>query len=242
MEMNNTKKTKEEIEREWEAIRVLQSILSDAMSAMDKMEADSFEDSFDDLCTDTTVRLYAEDRDMPDGSIFEERLDLRAFYFVNGEPLTNEKLEEVYDLHFEDFTEEMQELLYERAVKNTAEERPVIITGLDTVAGFTSETDWEHGLAYVCLTKDAKYGAAAMLYPRFLKDVAEKIGSDFYILPSSVHELIFVRAQKGCDVPEMVKTVREVNSDPALMCSEDFLSNSVYYYDSNNNAVCKVKA
>lgn len=234
---NTTKKTKEEIEKEWEVIRVLQGILSDAMSAMDKMTPEYL---FEDLCIDVTVRLFSKDRDMPDGSLFEERLDLRAFYFVDGEPLTNEKLEEAYGLHFEDFTEEMQKTLYERAAKNTSEESPVIITGLDTVAGFTRETDWKHGLAYVCLTKDMKYGAAAMLYPGFLKDVAEKIGSDFYILPSSVHELIFVRALEGCDSLELMKTVREINGDPSLMCPADFLSNSVYYYDSSKNAVCKI--
>ena len=73
------------------------------------------------------------------------------------------------------------------------------------------------------------FGAATVFYPGVLENLAEKIGNDFVVLPSSVHEAIVM------PVPEdetalftLVSIVKEVNR--TVICSEDYLSDNVYRY------------
>lgn len=45
---------------------------------------------------------------------------------------------------------------------------------------------------YVATNKKKVFGAAVMLYPNFLDHVREVIGSNFYVIPSSIHEILIV--------------------------------------------------
>ena len=58
--------------------------------------------------------------------------------------------------------------------------------------------------------------------------VIEKLGNDFYVLPSSVHECLVVPADKKFDASDLTRMVREVNATEVL--PEERLSNRVYRY------------
>lgn len=75
------------------------------------------------------------------------------------------------------------------------------------------------------------FGAASILFPGVLAEFAERIGRNFYILPSSIHEVILLpegRAETRELLYRMVQSSNR-NLDPAR-----FLSNCVYYYDRIN--------
>jgi hypothetical protein len=96
-----------------------------------------------------------------------------------------------------------------------------------------------YGLIVVTNTKMI-YGSAAILYPGLLKDMSEKYNCNFYIIPSSVHEVILIPEKFVDRVENIQGMVREVNS--SCVPQEDFLSNSVYYYDrEGENNVKKVE-
>lgn len=65
-----------------------------------------------------------------------------------------------------------------------------------------------------------------------LEQIAEKFGSGFYILPSSVHEVILlpVTTEIRGSVAEMRSMVREINASDDVP-EEEVLSDEVYYYD-----------
>ncbi len=71
------------------------------------------------------------------------------------------------------------------------------------------------------------YGAATILYPGVLEKVKEALGQEFYILPSSVNEVIIVpRNESGLDFfCDMVKEVNQTTVPP-----EEILSDRVYQY------------
>ena len=71
-------------------------------------------------------------------------------------------------------------------------------------------------------------GANGILYESVLNDLAMKIDSDLYILPSSVHECIVVPTTFG-DLEMLSEMVPEVNM--SHLSVEERLSNNVYYYD-----------
>ena len=72
-----------------------------------------------------------------------------------------------------------------------------------------------------------------LVVPGVMEMIREKIGPDFVILPSSIHECLIVK--KLADIDEYRTMVREVNNtqvDP-----QDRLSDNVYYYDYNTNEI-----
>lgn len=75
-------------------------------------------------------------------------------------------------------------------------------------------------------------GAVSMLYDENLNKLAEKMGTDLYIIPSSVHEVIAVSVEIGNGNPEeLAEMVQQINMSAVEL--EDRLSNNVYHYDKD---------
>ena len=138
--------------------------------------------------------------------------------------------------------------LYNAANKNTKELFPVLVKNMNEVISelifgdselsgdmeeeFTEvmmETQDERSM-YVITNESKLFGAASMLYEEPLHELAEKIGSDLYILPSSIHEVIAVSADFGSP-DELAEMVYEINMDQVDI--NDRLSNQVYCYDKD---------
>ena len=76
----------------------------------------------------------------------------------------------------------------------------------------------------------ASNGAGCIFYPGFLQQAAERIGGSFFVLPSSVHEVILVPDDGSIDYQALLKSVAEVNMREVKQ--SDFLANNVYHYDA----------
>jgi len=81
-------------------------------------------------------------------------------------------------------------------------------------------------------------GANIILLENMLYDFSQKIGRNFYILPSSIHECIFVPEFDEIDVESLQKMVEYTNCSNVLV--EDRLSNNVFYYDSDERRVKQI--
>lgn len=84
---------------------------------------------------------------------------------------------------------------------------------------------------YVLTNSQKMYGAACIFYKNVLKDFAEKVKSDLYILPSSVHEVILVPIVDGLLKNELSLMVQDVNREEVT--DSEVLSNHVYIYKRN---------
>ena len=69
-----------------------------------------------------------------------------------------------------------------------------------------------------------------MLYTDSIQELAEKMGSDLYILPSSINEVLAVSAD-SYDPYELADMVVEVNMNQVELAER--LSNQVYHYDKD---------
>lgn len=142
----------------------------------------------------------------------------------------------------------MENDLYNAANKNTKELFPVLVKNMNEVISeiifgdselsgemeeefkeVMMETQDERSM-YVITNESKLFGAASMLYEEPLHELAEKIGSDLYILPSSIHEVIAVSADFGSP-DELAEMVYEINMDQVDI--NDRLSNQVYCYDKD---------
>lgn len=92
---------------------------------------------------------------------------------------------------------------------------------------------------YVATNTNRNYGASVMLYPLFLQEFAKKTKSDYYVLPSSVHEVILVPKKNEEGEVEMLKEmVKDTNKTE--VAEEEILSDTVYLYRFQENVLEKV--
>ncbi len=78
-------------------------------------------------------------------------------------------------------------------------------------------------------------GAAAILYDEALQKCADRAGGNIYILPSSIHEMLFVSAE-GVDNPEDLRDlIKDANIH--VLPKSDILSDNLYYYDCSNKTL-----
>ncbi|MCI5624196.1 DUF5688 family protein [Anaerostipes sp.] len=88
---------------------------------------------------------------------------------------------------------------------------------------------------FVLSNGDYMNGASAMIYKGILKEFAERMNCNLYILPSSIHEVIILLEEDAKDIGELFKMVRETNQ--SVVDREEVLSDNVYYYDRNADKI-----
>lgn len=72
-------------------------------------------------------------------------------------------------------------------------------------------------------------GAAALFYPNQMEKIAASLGGNYFVLPSSIHEVLVLPDDGNTNYMELEQIVKEVNE---TLDRRDQLSNNVYYYDS----------
>ena len=83
---------------------------------------------------------------------------------------------------------------------------------------------------FVATVPDKIQGAGVLAYQDFMEQAAERVGGDFFILPSSIHEILLVRDDGTFDINHLEDMVKQVNETE--VAPEDLLTDSVYHYDS----------
>lgn len=88
---------------------------------------------------------------------------------------------------------------------------------------------------YVLTNRSKIRGATGILNQELLEQFAEQGDSNFYILPSSVHEVILLIEEESMDVGELNEMVRQINEDQVHR--EDVLEEHVYYYNREQRKI-----
>ena len=83
-------------------------------------------------------------------------------------------------------------------------------------------------------------GAVAVFYPGVMDQLGEEIKGDFFILPSSVHEIIVAPDDGRLSYSELKEMVTEINE--TQVAPEDRLTDEVYHYDTRDHVFEKAEA
>ena len=75
-----------------------------------------------------------------------------------------------------------------------------------------------------------------MFYSSKIKALADKLDSDLYILPSSIHELILIPVLENEEVETLRDMVNQVNEESVE--NIDYLSDNVYRFNRNTEEIC----
>ena len=80
---------------------------------------------------------------------------------------------------------------------------------------------------YVLTNEWKVNGASVLLYPELIEDIAQKENSDLIVIPSSIHEILMVKAS-GMNKDDISQMVQEVNSQQ--VDEQERLSDHAYFY------------
>lgn len=83
-------------------------------------------------------------------------------------------------------------------------------------------------------------GASALFYPGMMDQIGERMNGDYYILPSSIHEMIVVPDDGDIDFRDLKAMVKEINA--TQVSPEERLTDEVYHYDSKDRVFEKASA
>lgn len=137
----------------------------------------------------------------------------------------------------------MKDFLYEMMRQAVADQLPEAEPGreaeqeqlLDRIAGLLSrQRDSGRKEMFILSNTQHFYGASVLLYPDVLEHLAGgKRG--FFILPSSVHEVLLLADTGKESRFELYRMVNEVNERNVPL--EEFLSDCVYYFDRKEGKI-----
>ena len=129
-------------------------------------------------------------------------------------------------------------LINKLAMENTPKLLPSGIWTMGDVLGEMGMTEDVGSLdapMYILSNQNRVNGAGVMFYDGVLQRFAERNGSDLYILPSSVHELILVPLSAAMKPKELKELIAEVND--TQVAEEEILSYSLYEYRRDRGKV-----
>lgn len=236
---------------EWKLDDILQKIANTATAALDSAKDYGKENLQEKLQED---RIYyqlvntEQNREFLNNKPNREYMDMSIMYrymigknpetgTISSVPITSQLAKE------KGLTEER---LYELAHQNTKELFPLRVSGLkelmanlmkkdgmedDMVEAMLQGEEFDSPL-YVISNDEGVIGASAVLYDNAMQPLAEKLGSDLYVMPASIHEMIAVPVSSGVAPEELAEMVQQINEKEVSL--EDRLSNNVYLYDKDS--------
>lgn len=219
-----------------------------AVYKIDQKEADiNFFKNYDIASKRIVYKLinYEKNKELLQKVPYIKYMDLAVvfYYLVSSEKFENASIMvsnthlEMWNVNIADITkaavENTPELL-ECEIKNITE---IIMESFD---GFNEDEVLkmqynQEVKMYIVTNMQRMNGAACMLYPDIIKNFADSINDDLYILPSSIHEIILI-PKSTIGFPKSLKImVNDVNT--TQLSREEILSDSVYEFNRSEGKI-----
>ena len=80
-------------------------------------------------------------------------------------------------------------------------------------------------------------GAGALFYPGQMEAIAAQMGSDYFVLPSSIHEVLLLPDDGTIDADVLNFMIQDINM--STVAPEERLANEAYHYDTKDHVLEK---
>ncbi|TAH66399.1 MAG: hypothetical protein EWM47_10185 [Anaerolineaceae bacterium] len=97
------------------------------------------------------------------------------------------------------------------------------------------DQDYDTYPMYILTNEKGINGASCLLYDDVIREFAQLINSDLYILPSSIHEIILIAGEGSEEKERFQRMVVDINS--SQVPAEEVLSDRVYIYSLEKDAI-----
>lgn len=168
-----------------------------------------------------------------------EFMDLAiCFYYDYWHPELGDGAILIHNSHLEMWNVKA-ELLMSLANRNTPLLMPAQLCTMDEAlrgildeeqSGELRQLEEESGkYMYVLSNEKRSFGAATILYPGMLATAAYRLRRNFYILPSSIHEVLLLCDDGKSNGEDLHMMISDINRNQ--LSEEEVLSDYAYYYD-----------
>lgn len=93
-------------------------------------------------------------------------------------------------------------------------------------------------IPYVITNQSGINGATVILYDGILQKLYDTFEGDYYILPSSIHEVLAVPCDCAISKEDLVKMVQEIND--TCVRADEVLSDHIYYYNGETEELIQI--
>ncbi len=125
--------------------------------------------------------------------------------------------------------------LHQDALANSVEMKPVKVQKLSEMLAEMTEVPVEiiessTPPVFVVTNEDKIKGASALFYPDTMEQLSKEVGGDFFVLPSSIHEVLVMPDTGDMSAEELKEMVTSINVD--VVDPADILTDQVYHFDA----------
>lgn len=164
------------------------------------------------------VEMGRKEEGYPSRQFYDMRIRYRIRMDEENSVLLNDHLLEKYDL--------LEEELYGCALKNCMKRFPVWMK------------EMQDGMV-MARAEGLLHGAGVMFFPNFRKEAEERMQGGYYVLPSSVHEVLLLPEERRPFRMDLSDLVRRVNE--ACVEGKDRLSEMAYHVEKDTGRMLSVK-
>ena len=164
---------------------------------------------------------------MLSGVIHERQGDFAQYYVVAEYPLKNSSVK-ITDRIMEQWGTTREEI--HKAAKENAKRDMVFFSISEYLTIAAPGCGISPVPMYILTSVDNKFGAGGIMNPDIQDMIAKKLNGDYYVLPSSKHEVILLPEEDAMPLEEMTELVQSVNRSE--VSEEDFLSDQVQHYSA----------
>ncbi len=159
-----------------------------------------------------------------------------CFYYAFHDEAIGEGMILIHNSHMDMWKTNHEELIKLAGVNTPKLFAPLLMSMGDLLKSMRME---QVAFNLYILTNEQKcQGAVALLYPGMLEKAAKLLGGDFFVLPSSIHEVLLLKKQEYDDTDVLLDMIDEANSNHVM--EEEILSNHLYYYDAKQGKIVEV--
>ena len=175
------------------------------------------------------VRLWNKERLQENGAVYEPFQDLYFSCHIDVSDLAGAAASCIVKEGLAEYLGVDRKQLVTDAVDNGTKIRPAMTMPIEAFMrrlGAPVDTEPENHLM-IATTEDFLYGASVVMYPGFLERISG--GKNLYLIPSSIHEWLYIEDRGTYTQEELTNLLRSVNSE--IVSEEEILSDHLYYYE-----------
>ncbi len=162
---------------------------------------------------------------------FDRFLDLAVVYFISLDMGQNETGSVFVKKEFLERWNIDSDTLRAAAIKSMPRMYPLTSVNLfDYLKKYTDFSDVPENEYLILSNAENLYGAASILYPGALEDLRERMGGDYYLVPSSIHEFLIYSDDSLITPDYLNENIKEINA--THVSQNEVLSDHVYKYQN----------